>query len=241
MKQVRFLFFFVATLVIAFLPQPSQAEIRPNTLTLSPFAGFYVFEGNQRLKDAPTFGLAVGYNLTERWGVEGVASYLQSEVKEGYEDNVDIYNVSFDVLYHFAPASLDLPLIPYVVAGVGWLSSHPGWGESDEHARFNYGLGLKYFLTDNVGLRADVRHILVDGDLDQDDQIYNNLSYTVGLTFQLGPFSQSSDNRQRKPPVEVWDVDGDGVLDQYDRCPNTPPGSPVDGFGCPPITAPVAK
>jgi hypothetical protein len=40
----------------------------------------------------------------------------------------------------------------------------PGWDESDEHARFNYGLGLTYFLTENVNLRADVWHILVDGD-----------------------------------------------------------------------------
>ena len=237
MKQLHFLLFFVAAWSLPWYLSRPRRRFVPNTLTLSPFAGFYVFEGNQRLEDKSTYGLAVGYNFTERWGAEVSAGYLQSEVKEGPEDNVDIYSVSFDVLYHFHP---DRALVPYVAAGVGWLSIHPGWDESDEHARFNYGLGLKYFLTENVGLRADVRHILSDGDMDKDDQIFNNLSYTVGLTFQLGPFSQSRDRREA-PVEEVWDVDGDGVPDQFDRCPDTRPGSPVDGFGCPPVTAPVAQ
>ncbi len=34
------------------------------------------------------------------------------------------------------------------------------------------------------------------------------------------------------------DSDGDGVPDFYDKCPNTPPGTKVDGSGCP---LPVAK
>jgi len=29
------------------------------------------------------------------------------------------------------------------------------------------------------------------------------------------------------------DSDGDGVSDQFDKCPNTPAGTPVDGSGCP--------
>lgn len=39
------------------------------------------------------------------------------------------------------------------------------------------------------------------------------------------------------------DSDGDGVSDQFDKCPNTPAGTAVDGSGCPlPVaTAPVAS
>ncbi|WP_295771502.1 DUF6089 family protein [uncultured Mucilaginibacter sp.] len=36
------------------------------------------------------------------------------------------------------------------------------------------------------------------------------------------------------------DSDGDGVLDVNDKCPNTPPGTKVDGSGCP-LPAPVTK
>ncbi len=51
----------------------------------------------------------------------------------------------------------------------------------------NFGGGLKYFLTDDVALLADVRDILVDGDSFNND-ILNNLSISIGMTFQFGPF-----------------------------------------------------
>ena len=36
------------------------------------------------------------------------------------------------------------------------------------------------------------------------------------------------------------DTDGDGVADQFDKCPGTPAGTAVDGSGCPlPVPAPV--
>jgi len=38
------------------------------------------------------------------------------------------------------------------------------------------------------------------------------------------------------------DSDGDGVPDIYDKCPNTPAGTPVDGSGCPlPVNKPDVK
>jgi OOP family OmpA-OmpF porin len=237
MKNLHFLVLFVMTLVMAFVPGTPQAAVRPDTLNLTPFGGYYFFEGKQRFKDRPVFGLAAGYNFTERWGMEGVASYINGEVDEGPEDTVDIYSVSLDALYHFQP---NRPLVPYMAVGIGWMGFYPGGsGNSETRGRFNYGLGLKYFVTDDVALRADVRHILTDGDMDKNDKIYNNLSCTFGVTFQLGPFD--SRGRSSKKPAATWDTDGDGVPDQFDRCPNTQPGLNVDGFGCAPVTAPVAK
>jgi OOP family OmpA-OmpF porin len=222
MKQVKFLLVLAAVLAVAIAPGTSRAAVRPYALTLSPFAGGYVFEGNQRLKDSPVYGLAVGYNFGERWGIEGVASYVDSEDSVGNADSVDIYSVSLDVLYHFRPTR---HLVPYVAVGLGGLSIHPG-GASDQDGLANYGFGLKYFLTDNFGLRADVRHVLDlnISDSDRKHDVFNNLSYTAGLTFQFGGY--------REAPVS-WDRDGDGVPDQFDRCPGTQLGVPVDGFGCP--------
>lgn len=238
MKKLNLLLLFATIYAAALAPGLAQAEIRPNTLTLSPFIGGYVFEGNQRLKDRALYGLAVGYNFNERWSVEGAAGYVKSEVKTGEEDTVDVYNVRLDALYHFHP---DRDFVPFVAFGVGMIGFNLGWGDNSENALVNYGVGVKYFLTDNVGLRADVRHILTDGDMDRDDKIFNNLSYTFGLTFQLGPFSMPKASSRQQEPTKVWDADGDGVPDQFDRCPDTPPGSPVDGYGCTPLTAPVAK
>jgi OOP family OmpA-OmpF porin len=243
MKNLHVLLFFSLVLFIAFVPVPTQAAIRANTLNLSPFVGYYIFEGNQHLDDAPIYGLAAGYNFTERWGLEGMAGYIASDANGALKDadNVDMYNVSLNALYHFLP---NQELVPYVAAGIGWISFHPGEdkygdGSSEERALFNYGVGIKYFLTEDIALRADVRHILTDGDWVDSDQVFNNLSCTFGLTFQLGPFGSS--RTASKAPATGWDTDGDGVPDTFDRCPDTHPGSKVDGYGCPPITAPAAK
>jgi hypothetical protein len=32
---------------------------------------------------------------------------------------------------------------------------------------------------------------------------------------------------------DLWDSDRDGVFNRRDKCPNTPPGVPVDATGCP--------
>jgi hypothetical protein len=47
MNKVQFLGVFVAVFVLALVPEPSLAAIRPYALTLTPFAGGYVFEGNR--------------------------------------------------------------------------------------------------------------------------------------------------------------------------------------------------
>ena len=52
----------------------ATAQIRPGAVTLSPSIGGYVFEGNQDLKDKPTYGLGLGYNFDEHWATEAVVS-----------------------------------------------------------------------------------------------------------------------------------------------------------------------
>ena len=46
----------------------------------------------------------------------------------------------------------------------------------------------------------------------------------------------SSPRHMMLPEPILSDADGDGIADQYDRCPGTPAGTKVDGAGCPIIT-----
>ncbi|WP_259070285.1 OmpA family protein [Mucilaginibacter sp. X4EP1] len=56
----------------------------------------------------------------------------------------------------------------------------------------------------------------IDAEKAQNDQLRNDLNTTNA---NLAKFTTDSD--------------GDGVPDFYDKCPNTPPGTKVDGSGCP--------
>ena len=167
-------------------PFAAQAANYPYSLSVTPFAGGYIFEGNQRLHSTPVYGLALGYNLSEHWALEGVGSF-STNVTSDKSNNEDsrVFGVRGDVLYHFLPEGR---LVPYLAIGGGYLAIEPDKGETDDDLMVNYGAGVKFFLTDRVALRADVRHILDinANDIGSHPTCYNNLSYTAGVTFQLG-------------------------------------------------------
>jgi len=263
MKKLQLLVVTLALVGAALLPARVEAANRAGAVTLSPFAGEYQFEGNQYIEnclieDSPIYGLALGYNLTDRLGWELSLGYIEAEAKTGDIDNVDGYLAHLDLLYHFRP---DKAFVPFVEGGLGAVSYRPGSTSNDENALINLGVGFKYFFLDNVALRADVRGLLdIDtGDSSREHDTYKNVAMTGGLTFQFGgeekmvepvviPVSDSdgdgvNDDRDRCPgtlrgvPVDAdgcpQDSDGDGVADYLDRCPRTPAGTAVDADGCP--------
>lgn len=90
-------------------------------------------------------------------------------------------------------------------------------------------------------------HSIGDPALSPDFDTYNYLS--VGLNFNLGSksveplwwinpldyaYSEINNPKHMKLPKPVFDdEDGDGIVDQLDRCPGTPAGVKVDSHGCP--------
>jgi OOP family OmpA-OmpF porin len=130
------------------------------------------------------------------------------------------------------------------------------------------GAGVKFKLSDVVGLNLGYTQNFIDGDVfDGVNRAYptkDRYSYGyAGLEFTLG--GASKPNLQWVNPVAMMydelydetlrkevealkgrvtnvenavndlkkDSDGDGVADQFDKCPNTPAGTVVDGSGCP--------
>jgi len=191
-----------------------KAEIKPDSITLSPFIGGYIFEGDQDLKHKPAYGLGLGYNFDSHWAAEAVFNYIDTKSDNGAGDVAGkLYRL--EGLYHFSSSE---NLVPYLAAGIGGLTLNPDRGSSDSDLIFNYGGGIKYFIKENIALRGDVRHILSFPE--------NNLLYTVGLTFFFGGETKGAAEQPR-------DSDGDGVYDDRDRCPRTPSGVTVDRSGCP--------
>ena len=145
-----------------------------------------------------------------------------SEYEQGSRGDVDVVNVHLDGLYHLADWG---GLVPYVAVGLGAMTTNPDQGKAQTNFAPNYGLGLKYFVTDNVALRLDARHIVgFDQGVDEWNRTDNNYACMAGLTFQLPT------EKKAAPPK---DSDGDGVIDDNDRCPGTPAGVEVDSNGCP--------
>lgn len=171
---------FTAIIFMLFLtsvPGILSAEMKSGAFTLSPQVGGYVFESDQRLSNGPVYGLGFGYNYTERFGVEGVFNYIDTESKSTGGSDVKGYIYRIDSLYHFMP---DKQLVPYIAAGIGAISIDDDQRGTDTGMLFNYGAGIKYFLTKTVVFRSDIRHILTFNDSN------NNFAYTFGISFMFG-------------------------------------------------------
>ena len=65
-----------------FVPVLAQAEIKAGSVELSPFVGYSVFETKQNLKDRPVFGGRIGYNFTNRIGIEGVVDFTKTRIDD---------------------------------------------------------------------------------------------------------------------------------------------------------------
>jgi len=178
----RTLMVFLIGLFLAGLAAPGFAENQAGTYTLDPFTGFYTFDRDQKQDARSYYGLRAGYNVTKRLGLEAMFGYVLTETDSMtvVDRDVNFYRYGIDALYHFTP---DHTLVPFIEAGLSVTKTDNPAGMTDHsHGMFNYGVGLKYFLADNVALRGDVRQAMFsDGG---DSRI--NMEYTVGLTILLG-------------------------------------------------------
>jgi len=204
--------------VVVLAASPAPAQIRPGSVSITPFFGGYTFDSDLHLDTKPVYGLRLGYDITPRWGVEVATDYVSTELEQG-GGNVRALGYRLDALYHFMP---DKKFVPFIAAGVGGTTlRYPEGMKNDTDSLFNYGGGIKYFFTDALALRADIRQLLVF------DGSQSDFEYTIGLTFLFGG------KKAAAAPPPVLDSDGDSVPDNLDKCPDTPTGVRVDKDGCP--------
>jgi OOP family OmpA-OmpF porin len=174
-------FLCMAFLLSLFMTTTCIAGERAGAFSVSPFAGGYTFDGVQHLETAPVYGLRLGYDLTDNWGIEGVGNYLATETTRGNR-SINAISYRLDALYNFMPEGR---LVPYLALGGGGITAGHGSsfnaGGSNTDATLNAGGGLKYFLADSVALRGDARQLVVF-----DRKTIFNWEYTAGLSFLFG-------------------------------------------------------
>lgn len=179
------------------LPAFAQAEIKAGSFELSPFAGYNFFQSKQNLKDRPIFGGRLGYNITNRFGLEGTVEYMKTRVDDQNQEftrkgqfttpinSVKITSYHLDLLYHFMPES---NFNPFIVGGYGRTHYSPSNNDKDMTA-FNFGVGAKYWVAENIALRFDLRDNMVS---EVFRHRYHNISATAGVVFRFGGQSRST-------------------------------------------------
>ncbi len=159
----------------------AMAENSAETFIFSPYVGGYTFQGDQHLETSPVYGFRLGYNFTDNWAVEGVIDYLNTKGTSGsgIGTNQEMLRYGGDILYNFIPKN---SFVPYLAAGAGAFN----FNNQKARAIYNYGGGVKWFLTDAFALRADVRGLNYSI-----GKIKTNVEYTLGLHIAVGKPKQA--------------------------------------------------
>ncbi len=190
---------FRATAVMSFLilclcTTSAFAENRAEAFNVTPFVGGFNFDMHLPY-DAQnwTYGLGLGYNFSEKLGAEFTINAVQTKDRGSLDLNhgtytgdydAKVYLYKLDLLYHLTNLIPGDMIVPYLAAGIGditYSTDRPGVN-TDNNFAVDYGGGLKIFLTKDLALRGDMRHV-IDFNSYKD---HNNFLYTVGLTYEIG-------------------------------------------------------
>ncbi|MGB6328090.1 MAG: OmpA family protein [Halarcobacter sp.] len=203
---------------------------------LTPMVGGVYTEGNLDLeRNYANAGLALGFNLDDSMFDQIELGFLRSLEDVDYRNNTSketgITRIFTNVIKEYGLSS-STSLYALVGAGIEIFDNEQYGNENSLFG--NYGFGVKYKLSENVSLKADVRHLI------ETDHGDNNLLYTVGLAIPFGKKAAPAPMVEKAAPAPMvektepkeMDTDGDGVVDSLDKCPDTPKGNIVDVDGC---------
>jgi len=182
---------------VALLAAPASAQVRPFGIEANAYGG--IWEGDEAVETGPTFGARLQFHVNQVFGLEATYGLVPTTLNTDGVPSVS----SDELLGQFGMnAVLNLSAgawTPYVTAGAGFVALE------DVDFSQNIGLGGKYYFTEMIAGRVDVR-----GWFSKDAPSRGQFAHfeaTVGASIQLG-----GDD----------DVDNDGVKNRDDKCPSTP-------------------
>ncbi|HTK32789.1 MAG TPA: thrombospondin type 3 repeat-containing protein [Candidatus Saccharimonadaceae bacterium] len=248
--RLRFAVLAAAALTLA---RAASAEPIGSYYTLTPFGGYTIYDGDLLfpgtlpLRDDLYAGGRVGWHDRHGFGLEAAGGFMPTR-----EDVVGGRDVDFK---HLSGNLMLTPFQgryggPFLFGGFGYGGLTPSNGGTKlKYGTVELGGGVRFWLTDAVGLRLEARNISLMQKEPKVDFLFNNIVFGGGIELALGATPRDTDgdgvpDRKDKCPdtpkgaaVDATgcphDSDGDGVLDGLDKCPNTPKGATVDATGCP--------
>lgn len=207
--------FLVLLAAAALCARPASAQLRANTVEISPYFGRLfggefargsnsIFSQRVDVDDANTYGVRLGYNVSEAVEVEVQGSrtdthFVSNSSGDVFGDNGQrLGDLRIDYLLGYGTFNFGhRRVVPYVTLGAGVArlqpSATPSPGRTSDRFTASLGVGVKLFINPHFGVRADGRGYSTylnsndtcrDGDRHCDGQHYlTNGEISGGLIF----------------------------------------------------------
>ncbi len=209
------------------------------TYEITPLIGGVVAEGNLDLRNQKNYGISIAQNLDDDQPFDQIELGILRTTDTDYSNS----NENTKITRYFANIIKDYTINEnvslYTLMGLGYEKFSKERYENENDVFGNYGIGLKYKLSEDIHLKTNLRHLITfEGN--------NSLLYTLGLGISFGPKAKLTMKEKapiiekveiKKEPIKkkellVLDDDNDGVINSLDKCPSTPTGAKVNQKGC---------
>lgn len=173
--------FILGTLITLITSNSLFAGNRPCAITLTASEAYNHFSTKRNLDGKGMPNLALAFNLTNSWAIEGTVGLINAGRLRSYplpesKAGVHGYLYMLNALYRFSPF---LGYEPYITAGGGMMSLSPT-NYSKVQSNVNLGIGSQFFVAKSIALRLEARDIYTPSG-GKNDYIVN-----LGLSFLLG-------------------------------------------------------
>ncbi len=206
----------------------SAADPRAYEIGVNAGATSIKNDGGVKLKNA-TFGMTFQmnkYKIKPRFDFEYVRITDKEELFDGLkaEEVNSLLKGSINGVYELPNTT---NFFPYALVGAGYEYVTDDTKGFKSHPFIQGGAGVGYRFRDNSFVaRLEVKLLqILGGETIKGRSEDNELITVLGFAIPFGHIEQ--------PKPIMLDSDGDGVMDQFDKCPDTPKGVRVDGSGCP--------
>jgi OOP family OmpA-OmpF porin len=213
----------VAAFAVGLLAGIAHAGAPENSWYIAPQVNALWLDDGRQADDNAGVTLALGRTLNANWDAQ-VSFFGSEHDRAGTHNTLELQGFAFSanrVFYREGRVN------PFISFGLGRLKSISKPGADDSDLTALGGIGLLFELG---GAKDDGSAMQLRADLGarrgvSDNSTVNHaVDYVAGLGFQY--------NWGGAPARRVVDSDGDGVNDDADKCPGTPPGTAVDSDGC---------
>ena len=216
----------------------------------APTLGKVIHEGSD-LNEKTIYGYKVGIPIETKYGLDTLEIAHEKQKNVDYENSINTTKTnrfSGNFLKHYDSIN---NFTPYGLVGVGYESFSNKILDTHDGLFVNGGVGFKYKLNDTISFMTDVRHLININGYD------NHTIFNVGIVFSCNNTKKNYPNIQEKLDTNITipveenrviepiiyveptpkDTDGDGVIDELDKCPDTKilnlqEGEKVDKDGC---------